>query len=90
MRNIDEINDLGIKVVTKRQNGEQTEQTLTAVQADFYECPVCGSSAVEYDVKELDPDGIFIYRTHGCKDCDTEWEERYDMVQVVITPKGEQ
>ena len=68
----------------------ERDSTKEVSEADFNKCPKCGSESINYDAKGIEPESVFVYRTHACNDCDTSWEERYDLVTVTITPsKGE-
>ncbi len=82
MRNIDQIDDLGVLII-KEENGEQT--TVETSEADFDCCPVCKNENITYG--EPEPESLFVYREHTCNECQTVWEERYDLVRVVIKKK---
>ena len=72
--------DLGVAIY----NNEKYIETVDVAAADWDNCPKCRSINIEFDA-ETDVDGPFYYRTHRCLECETTWEERYDMVQVKIT-----
>lgn len=78
MRNIDQIDDLGVLVIEK--SGKQA--TIKPIEADFDCCPVCKSENITYGNPE--PESLFIYREHTCNDCEMVWEERYDLVKIEI------
>jgi len=74
---IDKIN-LGCTIITD----ETDEQLVSSELADYDVCPKCKSNNIDWG--EPDPDGTIIYREHTCLNCETTWEERYDLVQVRI------
>jgi formate dehydrogenase maturation protein FdhE len=74
--------DLGVEI----HEDDEYKDTVGASDADFHECPVCGSDDITYGDSE--EESVFIYRVHRCNKCETTWEERYDLVQVRIE-KGE-
>jgi len=75
--------NLGVEIL---DNGKYKE-TVSAHEADFHECPKCGSDDISYGESECE--SVFIYRVHRCNTCDASWEERYDLVRVEIK-KGEE
>jgi len=78
-------NDITVGVeVEERLNGEVVDFGIkTVLEADFEECPNCGTSDITWGDPELD--GAFIYRVHSCNSCSCSWEERYDLVRVRIS-----
>ena len=75
--NID-THDIGVIV----ENGKD-KQIVQAFDADYDRCPSCESAEIEYG--EFEPEsGVMAYRTHVCLECGCSWEERYDLVKVVI------
>ena len=72
---------LGVEI----QKGEDTK-VVPVDEGDFSECPECGSTDIQYDVKGIEPEAIFVFRVHSCSNCGTTWEERYDLTTVKITP----
>ncbi|MDD3477222.1 MAG: hypothetical protein PHI38_10165 [Sulfurimonas sp.] len=56
------------------------EERINAAEADMFECPMCGSQEIKYGDPE--PDGLFIYRIHECKNCKFTFEERYALDRV--------
>jgi DNA-directed RNA polymerase subunit M/transcription elongation factor TFIIS len=78
--------DIGVEIY----NGDLTlDKITTQDKADFSECPSCKSADILYDMNGIEPESIFIYRTHKCNKCGTVWEERYDLSQVRIYKNDE-
>ena len=71
--------DLGVDIY----KDNEFQETINCEDADYDRCPMCESYEIEFG--DCDPENVFIYRIHKCKTCNTEWEERYDLVQVRIT-----
>ena len=74
---VDEIN-LGCKIILN----EDKEEIKTSNDSNFDCCPKCKSNNVIFGNPDLA--GTIIYREHICNDCETTWEERYDLVKVRI------
>ena len=73
-----EIN-LGVEVY----EDEELKEIKNPGDANYSRCPMCESSSIEYGGEE--PEDVVIYRVHRCTNCNTSWEERYDLVKVSIT-----
>jgi hypothetical protein len=71
--------NLGAEIIT-----DDNTKVVDVFEANFLSCPVCKSSSVEFDFKDIEPESVFVYRTHRCSECNTKWEERYDLTQVRI------
>ena len=70
--------DLGVEIL----DNDEYKETVGVCDADFHECPKCGSEDISYG--ESEEESVFIYRVHRCNVCDASWEERYDLVKVRI------
>jgi Zn-finger nucleic acid-binding protein len=79
MRNIEQIDNLGILIIDE-VNSKET--TVEIAEADFETCPICKGTNISYG--ETEPESLFIYRIHTCNNCNTSWEERYDLVKLRI------
>jgi predicted Zn-dependent protease with MMP-like domain len=77
------IDDINLGVLIKKSENDDGDIVNTC-DADYARCPMCESRNIVYGDPE--PDSVFIYRTHVCDDCATTWEERYDLVRVIIEP----
>jgi hypothetical protein len=77
------VDDVNLGVLIKKSENDDGH-IVNACDADYARCPMCESKNITYG--EPEPDSIFIYRIHACDDCTTTWEERYDLVRVIIEP----
>ena len=72
------------EIGTEIYEDDEFRELVTACDGDLRECPQCKSTRIDYDSNGIEPESIFVYRVHTCMDCETYWEERYDLVQVRI------
>ena len=71
--------NLGVEIYKK---DDFLSKVAEPSDADFNQCPVCGSKDIAFG--KCEPDSVIIYRVHKCNKCGTSWEERYDLVKVKI------
>ena len=52
-----------------------------------HKCPICGDIGRKIHsefVQDYDEHGVFGHRTLTCSACDTDWQEHYDMREIII------
>ena len=52
-----------------------------------HKCPRCGDIGRKIHsefVQDYDEHGVFGHRTLTCRICDTDWQEHYDMREIII------
>ncbi len=52
-----------------------------------HKCPRCGDigrKIYSEFTQDFDEHGVFGYRTVTCIECDTDWQEHYDMREIIL------
>ena len=59
-------------------------------EATFTKCPRCSCEDISWDVKGVDFEGDFVFRTHECSNCQLKFDETYSLSVVEVEEEFEE